>query len=274
VLLLVFLALSILIITLDFRDATGPLDRVRDVSQAVVAPIQRGLATVTRPIGNFFSSIGDLASLRSDNTRLTAEVADMESRIRQAETLLDENAELRRELELSEPWFTKDKVRAEVISDAPGNFRWAVVIDRGSADGIRENMAVVNPDGLVGKILRVDAHQATVHLLIDPRAGAAATTEDIGRSGITSGNGEGEDLSLEFLRKDADIEVGDEIVTSNYNNGVYPPGIPIGTVSAKSGDVRAGELEIDIAPYVDFSDLQVLSVILESGEIVEAGGDK
>ncbi|MEA2499584.1 MAG: rod shape-determining protein MreC [Actinomycetota bacterium] len=267
VLLLVFLALSIVIITLDFRDATGPLDRVRDISQAVVAPIQRGLTTVTRPIGNFFSSLGDLASLREDNNRLTVEVAEMESRIRQADSLLSENAELRDELNLTGPWFAGERRVAEVIGDAPGNYRWAVIIDRGASDGIKDDMAVVNADGLVGKIIRVDAHQATVLLLVDPKLGAAATTEDIGRSGVTSGNGEGEDLSLEYLGQGTEIDVGDDIVTSSYNKGTYPPGIPIGIVSAIGGDLRAGELDIEIEPYVDFTNLQVLSVLLDTGRV-------
>ena len=274
VLLLVFLALSILIITLDFRDATGPLDRVRDISQAVVAPIQRGLTTVTRPIGDFFSSLGDLASLRSDNNRLRIEVADMESRIRQAETLLAENAELKRQLGLDEPWFDKERVAAEVIGDAPGNYRWAVVIDRGASDGIKDDMAVVNADGLVGKIIRVDSHQSTVLLLVDPKLGAAATTEGIGRSGVTSGNGEGENLSLEYLGQETDIAPGDGIVTSSYNKGTYPPGIPIGTVSSIDGDLRAGELNIEIEPYVDFTNLQVISVLLDTGRVVPDEADR
>ncbi|MEA2460458.1 MAG: rod shape-determining protein MreC, partial [Actinomycetota bacterium] len=168
VLLLVFLALSILIITLDFRDATGPLDRVRDISQAVVAPIQRGLTVVTRPIGNFFSSLGDLASLRDDNTQLRTEIADLRERSAEADTVIQENVELRRVTEMDEPWFDKPRIVAEVISEAPGNYKWAVVINRGSADGVKDNMAVVTPDGLVGKIIRVDSHQATVILLIDP----------------------------------------------------------------------------------------------------------
>ncbi|MEA2447723.1 MAG: rod shape-determining protein MreC [Actinomycetota bacterium] len=273
-LLLVFLALSILIITLDFRGSTGPLDRVRDVSQAIVAPIQRGLTTVTRPIGNFFSSLGDLASLREDNRQLTAEVADLRERQAEAETVIQENADLRAAAGLTEPWFKKDRISAEVINEAPGNYKWAVVIDRGSSDGIKEDMAVVTPDGLVGKIIRVDSHQATVLLLIDPDGHAAATTEQIGKSGVTAGNGEGEDLSLEFVPKGTDIGEGDHIVTSNYNGGVFPRGIPIGIVSDVSGDTRAASLDISVTPLVDFSDLEIVQVLRETGQDVSGGGKK
>jgi rod shape-determining protein MreC len=265
-LLLVFLALSILIITLDFRDATGPLDRVRDISQAVVAPIQRGLTTVTRPVGNFFSSLGDLASLREDNRQLTAEIAALREKQAEADTVVDENIRLHEILDLTAPWFARPRINAAVINEAPGNYKWAVVIDRGSADGVSDNMAVVTPDGLVGKVIRVDAHQATVLLMIDPDGHAAATTEEIGKSGVTAGNGEDEDLSLEFVPKGTDISEGDHIMTSSYNGGIFPRGIPIGYVSNVSGDTRAASLDISVTPFVDFSDLEFVQILKETGQ--------
>jgi cell shape-determining protein MreC len=60
-------------------------------------------------------------------------------------------------------------------------------------------------------------------------------------------------------------------VTSHYNAGVFPPGIPIGTVSEVGGDTRAAELLIQVTPAVDFSDLQVVEVLLETGDLLEKG---
>lgn len=268
---LVFLALSLLIITLDFRGTFGPLERIKDISQSIVSPIQRGLSTVTRPIGNFFSSIGELASLREENNDLRAEVDSLREEIDQARELTDENLELRTLLELEEPWFTQDRVSAQVIADAPGNFRWAVVIDKGESDGIRPDMAVVNADGLVGKIIQADSHQSVVLLLIDPKAGAAGKVEDEGVTGLVAGNGGGQALSLEFVDKREEVAEGDIVVTSNFNRGIFPPGIPIGTISEIGGDQRASELDISIAPFVDFNDLSVLSVLLETGRSVTVG---
>jgi rod shape-determining protein MreC len=264
-LLLVFIALSILIITVDFRGTSGPLESVKDFSQAVISPVQRGLSTVTRPIGNFFSSIGELADLRNENDELSAEVESLRAEVDQARDLTAENVELREHLELDEPWFAQDRVAAQVIADAPGNFRWAVIIDKGKADGIRTDMAVVNPDGLVGKIVHVDSHQATVLLLIDPKGGAAAAVGDGEVTGLVSGNGGGEDLSLEFVAKEEELEEGDRVVTSSFNQGIYPPGIPIGLISSIGGDVRAAELEVGVNPFVDFGDLNIMSVLLETG---------
>jgi rod shape-determining protein MreC len=270
--LLVFLALSILIITLDFRGGSGPLDRIRDFTAAIVAPIQRGLTTVTRPVGNFFSAIGDLANLREENRDLKDENAQLRAEIEEARGLTEENAELLQNLELEEPWFAKEKVAAQVIADAPGNYRWAVVIDKGTSDGLREDMAVVSPDGLVGKVIppmRPDV--ATIILMIDPNFAAVATTEEEGISGAVTGNGEGEPLSLQRVEKGASVDAGDRLVTSNLNGGIYPRNIPIGFISEVGGDERASVLDIDVTPYVDFNDLNVVQVLLGTGDNLQVG---
>ncbi|MGI8407657.1 MAG: rod shape-determining protein MreC [Actinomycetota bacterium] len=271
--LLVFLALSVVIITLDFRGGSdGPLSRVKDFAQAIVSPVQRGITTVTRPVGDFFSAVGDLTDLREENRRLEAELQALEAEAARARGLTEENVDLKEILEIEEPWFNMDKVAAQVTSAAPGNYKWAVFIDKGSTDGIKEDMAVITPEGLVGKIVQTSAGQSTVLLMIDPNAGATATTEEGSVTGSLTGNGEGEDLSLDLVDKDATIEVGNRVITSNFNRGIFPRGIPIGLVSHKGGDTRASQLEIDVAPAVDFSDLNVVLVLLETGPNLEVKG--
>lgn len=265
-LLIVFLALSILLITLDFRGGSGgPLEQARDITSTIVAPIQRGLNAVTRPVGNFFSSIADLASLRSENAELEAELEGIRADVSEARDLAGENDELRDLLELEESWVSMDRVAAQVIADSPGNYRWAVVIDRGATHGIKKDMAVIGPEGLVGKILTVDSHQSTVLLIIDPSLGVGATTDERRLTGIAYGNGEGEDLALRFVSKDEDVQVGDRVLTSNYNGKVFPAGIPIGYVDAIGGDQRASDFDIDVRPYVDFATLNFLYVLLQTG---------
>lgn len=267
-LVVVFLALSILIITLDFRGgSSGPLDSVRDFAQTVVAPIQRGITTITRPVGNFFSSIGDLADLREENKRLKAENEQMSTEIAQARDLTEDNAELLANLELEESWLAMDRVFAQVIGDAPGNFKWAVTIDKGHEDGIQEDMAVINPDGLVGKVIRTSADTSLILLLIDPNIGVAATDEEGNFRGSVVGNGEGQGFSLKYVDKEAEIDVGTRVVTSNFNRNIYPRGIPIGFVSSISGDVRATDQDITVTPAVDFADLNVVQILLGSGPI-------
>lgn len=265
-LLLAFLALSVLVITLDFRGGDGgPLERAKEITQAIVAPIQRGVTAITRPVGNFFSSIADLANLREENGRLRNEVEELTREINQARELAKENAELREFLDLAEPWYTMDAVTAQVIADAPGNYSWAVTISRGADDGVETDMAVITPQGLVGKVINVNADEALVLLLIDPQLGVGATTGERRLLGTVSGNGEGVDLSLNYVSKSESVVLGDNIYTSNRNRSVFPPGIPIGHVSGIGGDARDPNYEISIRPAVDFTTLNFVQVLLETG---------
>src|SRR5918996_2765580 len=266
-LLVVFLGLCIVLITLDFRQGEGgPLDRAKDISAAIVDPVQRGFATVFEPVGDFFSSLADLGDLRSDNARLEAENREMSERIDDAVAVEDENEQLRAQLELDESYVSMEGLNAEVIARPSSNFRWFVTIDKGSDDGIREDMAVITPQGLAGKIINARADTSTVLLLIDPDGAAAATVRESREVvGTVQGHGAGQPLSFDFVDPDVEVKEGDEVVTSYYNEGIFPPNIRIGTVSDVGTDSAAAEQDIEVDPYVDFTSLDFVLVLLESG---------
>ncbi|MDP9068336.1 MAG: rod shape-determining protein MreC [Actinomycetota bacterium] len=273
-LLLAFLALSILVITLDFRqDAGGPLDRAKDVSSAIVTPIQRGITAILEPIGGFFSSLSDLSNLREQNVALRNQVEEMEQRVTEADSILSENERLLELQGLDESYPTMERVSARVIGRPPANYKWAVTIDRGTSDGIRVDMAVIDPEGLVGKIIRAHQDTAIVLLLIDPEANAKARIKGEAFAGAVGGNGANEMLSLAFVDTDADVEVGDEVVTAGYDQGIFPPSIPIGTVATVANDDAALEQEITVDPYVDFATLDFVQVITETGDKTRARKD-
>ena len=264
--LLIFIALSIIIITLDFRQGEGgPLARAKDISVAVVAPIQRGLTTIFRPIGNFFASVGELGRLRSENNRLKDELESIGQEIAEAEALQEQVVELTEILELDEPWTTMDDVTAQVIGYSSSNFRWARFIDKGSADGIRTDMAVVNAQGLVGKVISVTESTSEILLLIDPRAAAGARVEDRRDTGQVQGNGESEGLSLELIDSISEVLEGDLVITSGYDQGIFPPGIPIGEIAEIAGDVRQPDQQILVDPFVDFTALDYVKILLDTG---------
>ena len=274
-LLLIFLALCIVVITLDFREPTGgPLERARDFSLAIVAPIQKGLTTVTRPVGDFFSSIGDLSNLRSDNADLRNEIVKLRSEIEQARSVIGENGELRRQMELEGSYITAHRVFAQVDGRVPSNYKWAVFLDKGTQDGIRPDMAVVNADGLVGKIVQATPHTSTVLLLIDPQAGAGARVQGVGDTGVIQGEGGNENLKMSFIDPNAEVAVGDTVVTSGYDRGVFPPQIPIGTVNNVSVNRAELEKEISVSPFVNFTSLDVVQVLVDSGSNADAKGGR
>jgi rod shape-determining protein MreC len=264
-LLLVFLVLSILVITLDFRGGSGgPLDRAKDISAAIVGPIQRGFTAVFRPVGNFFSSLGDLSHLRADNEKLQNEIEQLRSQIARAEALEDENAEFRQILGLEEPWFDQDNVTAQVTGRVPNNYQWEVTIDKGTSDGIEVDMPVVDPDGLVGKVVAVQPYQSTVELLIDPQGAASARVQGTYDTGVVDGNGGNQPLTLKLIGSNTPVAVGSKVVTASYYGGVYPPDIPIGVITHVGGDVRQPTQQLEVEPYVKFTGLDYVQVLLVS----------
>jgi rod shape-determining protein MreC len=275
-LLLVFLALSIFIITLDFRqNEGGPLERAKDISVSIVAPIQRGLTTVFRPIGDFFASIGELGGLRSENQRLEAQLEAVQSEVTAARALEHDFDSLSRLNNLEEPWTAMDKLTARVFSNVSSNYRWAQVIDKGRDDGVQPDMAVVNANGLVGKIVRpITDHTATVLLLIDPRGAAGARIADRRDTGKIQGYGDNDRLSLELIGSNSDVFEGDMVITSGYNRGIFPPSVPIGIVDEVIGDVRAPDHTIIVEPFVNFNELDYVLVLLETGRSVAEDGDR
>lgn len=262
---LVFLALSILLITLDYRQDLGALDKAREVSSSVVAPIQRGLTAVFRPVGNFFSSIGDLSSLRSENAELKDHVQDLESQMGRARQIEEENQELTELLELKPAWSALPKVTAQWIGTVPSNYKWAIFIDKGSADGIKPDMPVVNHDGLIGKVIRADPHQSVVLLLIDPQAGAGARVQGVRELGVINGNGADRPLSMDLVNKKARVSVGDEVVTSGQEGSIFPPAIPIGRIARVTGDAAGFDHIVEVDPYVEFTQLAYVQVLLQIG---------
>ena len=270
-LLVAFVALSIGVITLDFQtEGEGPLDKARDAAGAVVAPIQRGVSVVVRPVRNFFSSIGDLSSLRDENEQLRDELGELRVTAERAEAIEDDLAAARDALRLDEPWFKMEHEPVELLANQAANYKWSITITKGEAAGIEPNMAVIDPTegGLVGKtVAPITDNTATVLLLIDANAAAKAKIERVNDTGLVTGNGGGEPLSMDYVNPDSSVDVGDTVVTSTYDGGVFPPNIPIGEVSSVTPSETSLTQSIEIEPVVDFDSLQILHVLLETGPV-------
>lgn len=272
---LVFLALSIVLITLDFRQGEGgPLETARDIAAGIVAPIQRGFTTVFRPVGDFFASLGDIGDLREDNAEMEEELQGLRQKEAQYDAAIAEVEDLRREADLREHWGTMDSIQAEVSGRVPDNYKWAVTIDKGSQDGIEKDMAVISADGLVGRIVEVDAHESIVLELIDPDAAAAARITQSRDTGTVQGHGPTRPLSLDFIPGEARVNVNDLVVTSGFDDGIFPPGIPIGNVLSITGESSDPEQDITVEPAVDFNALQFVTVLLDSGPNLDEPGKK
>jgi rod shape-determining protein MreC len=264
-------SVSLVTITVDYRQGDrGPLATVGDGALAVISPLQEAVSKFTKPIGNFFSTLVRLPSIRKDNQDLRARVAELE---RQAATSTDLTAQLNEAqalLGLQESLGPDIATTgAQVIANGVSNFEWTITIDKGSSDGIAEEMPVVAAAGLVGRVTRVGPDSALVQLIIDPDSYVAGRLDISRTTGLVGGEAE-HDLRMGLVDTETEVQPGEQVVTAGYKipgtaEGVFPPGILIGSVSRVLPNEADLEKYITIRPAVDFSTLDVVLVVLSGG---------
>ncbi len=261
---LAVLALAALVlVTIDVRSGEGGvLDQARAVATSALRPVQDGLAVLGRPIVDGASGVSEIFAVRAENARLREQLDQATERRRTMTDLERENEELRRLLAMQDRG-GYETVAARAVGLAPSSFEWTITIDVGRDDGIERDMPVINGEGLVGRVVQVTAGASRVLLAIDPSFSASARTARTGEIGPIEGRG-GDPMILRPLDPSGDIGIGDEIVTSAYQGGVFPGGIPIGVVS-DTGDPTARLIrEISVQPFVDFTRLHHVLVVLSA----------
>lgn len=262
-LLAVLVVAALLLVTVDFRADDGPTDRLRAGATTVLRPFQDGVATLVRPFGDLGDGVRDLFATRAENQRLREQVATLEQRRASSADLQRENDELRDLLGMRERT-DLETVAARTIALAPSSFEWTITIDVGSADGIARDMPVIDGDGLVGRVIQVTPRASRVLLTIDPNFSAASRTARTGEIGPIDGRG-GDPMVMRPLDPDADVAAGDEVVTSSYQGGLFPAGIPIGTVAEVVDSGSRLTREVLVSPFVDFTRLHHVLVIRTGG---------
>ena len=164
---IILLLTSILLITLDLR-GNAVFNAARSGFSYAIRPFEIAGEVVTRPVERVWSGITEVDELKADNQRLQRLVDEQRNVQVAGLNAMIENRQLRALLGL-ESLAAYDRVTGEVIGSSPSNFDQRVEIDRGSLDGVKVGMPVVNEAGLVGKITQVNPETSVVMLLTDPQ---------------------------------------------------------------------------------------------------------
>ncbi|MGE5229938.1 MAG: rod shape-determining protein MreC [Deltaproteobacteria bacterium] len=260
----VLLLLAVALLTAYFRESdSGVAHSVQSGVLTVVSPLQSGTATATKPFRDAWNWVGDLFSAKSENKALKREVQDLRAGLAEELTTQAENDQLRALLDFQEDHvFPKDVqlVAARVVARSTSAWYSTATISAGSSDGVDVYDPVINGQGLVGRVTKVNANAAQVLLVTDQQSFVDAMVEPGGAQGITSGSVTG-DITLEYVDKNEKVEVGQYVVTSGRNGSVFVKGIPIGRVaSVARQDVELYQ-SIAVKPWVDFRKLDIVQVI-------------
>ncbi len=256
--------LCILLIILSFR-YDEQLAPVKTVVGNTITPMQKGINSV----GSFISQKADMfvsmQELMEENRELKEQLDNLsyENKILQQEKY--ELESLRELYELDEKYATYPKVAARVISKDSNNWYNQFTIDKGTEDGIAVNMNVMAGNGLVGIITEVGTNWAKVRTIIDDKSNVSAMSLKTSDICNIKGNLELIDdglIEIELIDKNADIQVGDEIVTSHISDK-FLQGILIGYVHSIQIDANNMTQSGFVAPVVSFDSLDTVLVITE-----------
>ena len=240
------------------------LNPLRTAVGYVLVPIQSGVNRVGGGLYNELSSVGKLKTALAETLKTRVdELTEENTRLRSEQFELER---LRSLYELDQEYMQYHKIGARIIAKDSSSWFSVFRIDKGSDDGIKEDMNVIAGGGLVGIVTDVGANYATVRSIIDDSSRVSAMAQQSGDSCIVAGDlqlfKEGR-LKLSYMEKDDDIKDGDMIVTSNIS-GKFLPGILVGyatdiTVDYNDNLTKSGYL----IPAARFDRLQEVLVITD-----------
>ncbi len=260
--LILLLAVSAALITLD--SASG--GRFRPGHELVVSFLsypQRGVSSSWRSSRDFFISVFGRKHLAARKAELEMEVSILQERLAELEGYGRENRHLRELLDFRvKPGFEElftGSIGAEVVGRNPLNWYRTLVLNRGSADGVRAGMAVVGVGGLVGRVVETGSAASVIMLLLDNESRVSAVAGSKGEHGIVAGRGDGM-LVMKYLSDKSEIRPGDRVRTSGLG-GIFPKGVSVGTGSSVSEQDYGLTVSAEIYPAVDFSRLENVLIL-------------
>ncbi len=257
--LIVAVALLLVFSVLSLSLKRSPaLTKVEGWMISLTAPGLQALEYLSRGARNLWGGYFNLVGVQQENTLLKQRLTEYRQKevrfqeAQQAMTRLEALLDLKRQVALP-------IIGARVIAYDPSMWSRCAMIDQGQAQGVKEGLPVLAPQGIVGRIVEAFPQYSKVILIVDRKSGADAMIQRTRVRGILQGKG-GNRCSLEFVPKRADVQVGDLVLASGLS-GLYPKGLVFGKVSGGNKKNPGLFQEIEVTPGVDLSALEEVLVV-------------
>jgi len=231
----------------------------------LISPVQRAGAWAVYKIEHGWGGYIGLRHAMQDNEALRAELGRLKVRNAELEGRALEADRLAGLLNFRDAHADVPMAAARVIGASPDPGSLIVYINRGSRDGIRRNMGVITPDGVVGKILAVYPDTSQVLLLGDKESGVGALLAATRTQGPVKGTG-GPQLSLDYVSNDEKVSVGEAVLTSGQDR-IFPKDLPVGTVVEATPDPKTPFMRIRVKPAAHPDRLEEVLVLLQRQEL-------
>ncbi len=263
----VFLTLIVLLLAAIFftGDYRSRYTFAEDLLLIGLSPVQGFFSQLGWRIYRFTQAVRDHNALVEENKALREELAARDNLRYQLMELQKENYRLRQMLNFKER-VSYELLPAQVIARDPSQWFETITINRGYADGVERNMAVVTSEGLVGNVTKLARNSAQVLLLTDSRRAVSAMvqrTREPGAVGIVEGYPEAKgSLRMVNIPPEARLQVGDTVISAGIG-GIFPKGLIIGHIVETGSDQYGLLQQAIIRPAVDFNRLEEVFVVLQ-----------
>lgn len=226
-----------------------------------VAPFQEAVTDSIRFSRGVWKNYFSLVSTAKENTRLKKVLKQAVARNSQWREIELSNIRLRKLLAFKTTLLSRS-ITAEVVGKDPSSWYQAIIINKGSEDGVQRGMPVVVPEGIAGQVTDTSSRYSKVMLIIDRNSAVDALVQRTRARGLIKGESSGRCVFNYVLRKN-EVTVGDKIVASGLD-GVFPKGFHIGDVTGVVRRVAGIFQEVTVTPYIDFEKLEEVLVIQTS----------
>lgn len=259
------LALAIQIKAKDAQGDQGSL--IRSWTVGAISPFARAGSWTVGKIRGTWRHYFALSDAAKENERLRRENDSLKLRVNELQSKAEETARLAALLHFRESHRDVKMIPARVIGASADASSAVIFVDRGQRDGLRKNMGVITPDGVVGKVVDAYGDTAQILLLTDKDSGVGAMLANSRVQSPVGGTGEPL-LNMKYVASDDEVNVGDQVVTSGMDR-IFPKDLPIGTVA----EVKQGTpfKQIRVRPAAKLERLEEVLILptLESFEMLK-----
>lgn len=239
----------------------GVVSGLRGTANIVVAPFSWVIDVMARPIGHMLAGVVNYSDVVAQNQKFRFQLGQDELRLNESWALERQLQQMTTQLHV--PFVgSLPMVAAQVTALSPTNFAATVDISQGRDNGVLVGMPVVANGGLVGSVITTTPHGATVRLITDVNS-AIGVTFGSGRSSlVVSGRGVNNGLGAIDVPLTSTINPGTVFSTDGLSGGLYPPGLPVATVSKVSLTPGASTFNLTLHPTADVQSLMYVEVVL------------
>ena len=262
--LIALLASALFLVLAGLTVGRRSASRAEDMFSSAVLPVQDGVSEMTDRVTDFFKRVFYPNEIQQENEQLRKLVSAYERRLILYEAMEQENARLSELLDYASVNSNFYFMTAPISARSMDPYVDTITVRGGSRSGVTEQMAAVNAQGIVGRVIEVGATYSKIRTMLNEDMRISVMVERTRDEGMLGGlileNGQLVGLKLYYLPKDADLQVGDTIVTSGLG-GIFPKGLYVGKVLFLA-DEDNGEYDACVMSDVDFEHLEEVLIIL------------